>query len=158
RSNDMRAVTWQDRRKVSVETVPDPTIEQPTDAIIKITSTNICGSDLHLYETLGAFMTPGDILGHEPMGIVEEVGSEVVNPKPGDRVVIPFQISCGHCWMCDQTLYTQCETTQVRDQGSGAALFGFSKLYGEVPGGQAEYLRVPQAQFTHIKVPDGPID
>ena len=99
----MRAVTWQDRRKVSVETVPDPTIEQPTDAIIKITSTNICGSDLHLYETLGAFMTPGDILGHEPMGIVEEVGSEVVNLKPGDRVVIPFQISCGHCWMCDQT-------------------------------------------------------
>ncbi len=129
----MRAVTWQDRRKVSVETVPDPTIEQPTDAIIKITSTNICGSDLHLYETLGAFMTPGDILGHEPMGIVEEVGSDVVNLKPGDRVVIPFQISCGHCWMCDQTLYTQCETTQVRDQGSGAAIFGYSKLYGSSP-------------------------
>ena len=154
----MRAVTWQDRRKVSVETVPDPTIEQPTDAIIKVTSTNICGSDLHLYETLGAFMTPGDILGHEPMGIVEEVGSEVANLKPGDRVVIPFQISCGHCWMCDQTLYTQCETTQVRDQGSGAALFGYSKLYGSVPGGQAEYLRVPQAQFTHIAVPEGPPD
>ena len=151
----MRAVTWQDRRKVSVETVPDPIIEQPTDAIIKITSTNICGSDLHLYETLGAFMTPGDILGHEPMGIVEEVGSEVVNLKAGDRVVIPFQISCGHCWMCDQTLYTQCETTQVRDQGSGAAIFGYSKLYGSVPGGQAEYLRVPQAQFTHIAVPEG---
>ena len=154
----MRAVTWQDRRKVSVETVPDPIIEQPTDAIIKVTSTNICGSDLHLYETLGAFMTPGDILGHEPMGIVEEVGSDVVNLKPGDRVVIPFQISCGHCWMCDQTLYTQCETTQVRDQGSGAAMFGYSKLYGSVPGGQAEYLRVPQAQFTHIAVPEGPPD
>jgi len=154
----MRAVTWQDRRKVSVETVPDPTIEQPTDAIIKITSTNICGSDLHLYETLGAFMTPGDILGHEPMGIVEEVGSEVVNLKPGDRVVIPFQISCGHCWMCDQTLYTQCETTQIREQGSGAAIFGYSKLYGSVPGGQAEYLRVPQAQFTHMAVPEGPPD
>jgi threonine dehydrogenase-like Zn-dependent dehydrogenase len=154
----MRAVTWQDRRKISVETVPDPTIEQPTDAIVKITSTNICGSDLHLYETLGAFMTPGDVLGHEPMGIVEEVGADVTNLRPGDRVVMPFQISCGHCWMCDRELYTQCETTQVRESGSGAALFGFSKLYGAVPGGQAEYLRVPQAQFTHVKVPDGPPD
>jgi threonine dehydrogenase-like Zn-dependent dehydrogenase len=103
-------------------------------------------------------MGEGDILGHEPMGIVEEVGSEVTNLKPGDRVVMPFQISCGSCFMCDRQLYTQCETTQVRDQGMGAALFGFSKLYGEVAGGQAEYLRVPQAQFTHIKVPDGPPD
>ncbi|HEY5820327.1 MAG TPA: zinc-dependent alcohol dehydrogenase [Propionibacteriaceae bacterium] len=154
----MRAVTWQDRRTVAVDTVPDPIIEKPTDAIIKITSTNICGSDLHLYETLGAFMTPGDVMGHEPMGIVEEVGSEVTAIKAGDRVVIPFQISCGHCYMCDQTLYTQCETTQVRDQGNGAALFGFSKLYGAVPGGQAEFLRVPHAQFTHIKVPEGPPD
>jgi len=154
----MRAVTWQDRRKVSVETVPDPTIEQPTDAIVKITSTNICGSDLHLYETLGAFMSSGDVLGHEPMGIVEEVGADVTNLKPGDRVVMPFQISCGHYWMCDRELYTQCETTQVREAGSGAALFGYSKLYGSVPGGQAEYLRVPQAQFTHIVVPEGPPD
>ncbi len=154
----MRAVTWQGKRKVSVDTVPDPVIQEPTDAIIKVTSTNICGSDLHLYEVLGAFMDPGDILGHEPMGIVEEVGSEVGDLKVGDRVVIPFQISCGHCWMCDRSLYTQCETTQVRDQGSGAALFGYSKLYGQVPGGQAEYLRVPQAQFTHIKVPEGPSD
>ncbi len=154
----MRAVTWQDRRKVTVETVPDPIISEPTDAIIKITSTNICGSDLHLYEVLGAFMDPGDILGHEPMGIVEEVGSGVTNLAPGDRVVIPFQISCGHCYMCDLSLYTQCETTQVREQGSGAALFGYSKLYGQVPGGQAEYLRVPHADFTHIKVPDGPPD
>jgi threonine dehydrogenase-like Zn-dependent dehydrogenase len=154
----MKAVTWQGRRDVEVTEVDDPRIEQPTDAIIRVTSTNICGSDLHLYETLGAFMTPGDILGHEPMGIVLEVGPEVTAIRPGDRVVIPFQISCGHCWMCDRTLYTQCETTQVRDQGSGAALFGFSKLYGEVPGGQAEYLRVPQAQFTHILVPQGPAD
>src|SRR3954453_23274523 len=130
----MRAVTWQDRRKVSVETVPDPTIEQPTDAIVKITSTNICGSDPHLYETLGAFLSSGDVLGHEPMGIVEEVGADVTNLKPGDRVVMPFQISCGHCWMCDRELYTQCETTQVREAGSGAALFGYSKLYGSVPG------------------------
>ena len=154
----MKAVTWHGKRDVRVDTVPDPVIQQSTDAIVKITSTNICGSDLHLYETLGPFMGEGDILGHEPMGIVEEVGSEVTNLSPGDRVVMPFQISCGHCFMCDRQLYTQCETTQVRDQGMGAALFGFSKLYGEVPGGQAEYLRVPQAQFTHIKVPDGPPD
>jgi len=154
----VKAVTWQGKRDVRVEDVPDPKIEEPTDAIIRITSSNICGSDLHLYETLTAFMTPGDVLGHEPMGIVEEVGSGLGNLSVGDRVVIPFQISCGHCFMCDQALYTQCETTQVRDQGMGAALFGFSKLYGQVPGGQAEYLRVPQAQFTHIKVPDGPSD
>ncbi len=154
----MKAVTWQGKRKVSVEDVPDPRLEQPTDAIVRITSTNICGSDLHLYETLGAFMTPGDILGHEPMGVVEEVGSDVSRLSPGDRVVMPFQISCGHCYMCDQSLYTQCETTQVREYGSGAALFGYSKLYGSVPGGQAEYLRVPLADTTHIKVPDGPPD
>jgi threonine dehydrogenase-like Zn-dependent dehydrogenase len=138
--------------------VPDPRIEQPTDAIIEVTSTNICGSDLHLYEVLGAFMNPGDVLGHEPMGIVREVGKGVTSLAVGERVVIPFQISCGSCYMCDQQLYTQCETTQVRDQGMGAALFGYSELYGSVPGGQAEYLRVPQAQFTHIKVPDGPPD
>ncbi|WP_425004299.1 zinc-dependent alcohol dehydrogenase [Mycolicibacterium sp. S3B2] len=154
----MKAVTWHGRRDVRVDTVKDPTIEQPTDAIIEITSTNICGSDLHLYEVLGAFMNEGDILGHEPMGVVTEVGSELSELSVGDRVVIPFQISCGHCYMCDQKLYTQCETTQVREQGTGAALFGYSELYGSVPGGQAEYLRVPQAQFTHIKVPDGPPD
>jgi threonine dehydrogenase-like Zn-dependent dehydrogenase len=154
----MRAVTWQGRRKVSVDTVPDPAIKEPTDAIIRVTSTNICGSDLHLYEVLGAFMTPGDILGHEAMGVVEEVGREVDTLAVGDRVVIPFNISCGHCFMCDHGLQSQCETTQNRDQGTGAALFGYSKLYGEVAGGQAEYLRVPQAQYTHIKVPEGPPD
>ncbi|WP_349270921.1 glutathione-dependent formaldehyde dehydrogenase [Mycolicibacterium parafortuitum] len=154
----MKAVTWHGRRDVRVDTVPDPRIEEPTDAIIEVTSTNICGSDLHLYEVLGAFMNEGDVLGHEPMGIVREVGSEVTNLSVGDRVVIPFQISCGHCFMCDQMLYTQCETTQVREQGMGAALFGYSELYGSVPGGQAQYLRVPQAQFTHIKVPEGPPD
>ena len=154
----MRAVTWQGKRDVRVESVPDPKIEEPTDAIIEVTSTNICGSDLHLYEVLGAFMKPGDILGHEPMGIVREVGDETGDLQVGDRVVIPFQISCGSCYMCDKQLYTQCETTQVRDQGMGAALFGYSELYGEVPGGQAELLRVPQAQFTHIKVPEGPPD
>ncbi|KWX65597.1 zinc-dependent alcohol dehydrogenase [Mycobacterium sp. NAZ190054] len=154
----MKAVTWHGRRDVRVDTVPDPEIKEPTDAVIEVTSTNICGSDLHLYEVLGAFMNEGDILGHEPMGVVREVGSAVSDLKVGDRVVIPFQISCGHCFMCDRKLYTQCETTQVRDQGMGAALFGYSELYGSIPGGQAEYLRVPQAQFTHIKVPDGPPD
>ena len=150
----MRAVTWQGRRKVSVETVPDPTIKEPTDAIIRVTSTNICGSDLHLYEVLGAFMSQGDILGHEAMGVVEEVGGQTDTLQVGDRVVIPFNISCGQCFMCNHGLQSQCETTQNRDQGTGAALFGYSKLYGEVAGGQAEYLRVPQAQYTHIKVPD----
>ena len=154
----MKAVTWHGRRDVRVETVPDPKIEVGTDAIIEVTSTNICGSDLHLYEVLGAFMNEGDILGHEPMGIVREVGAEVSDLAVGDRVVIPFQISCGSCFMCDHQLYTQCETTQVRDQGMGAALCGYSELYGSVPGGQAELLRVPQAQFTHIKVPLGPPD
>ncbi|MFE9578078.1 zinc-dependent alcohol dehydrogenase [Nocardia sp. NPDC006044] len=154
----MKAVTWQGRRKVSVDTVPDPKIEAPTDAIIRVTSSGICGSDLHLYEVLGAFMNEGDILGHEPIGVVEEVGPGLRNLSVGDRIVVPFQIACGHCFMCDQGLSTQCETTQVREQGCGAALFGYSKLYGQVPGGQAEYLRVPHADFTHIKVPDGPPD
>jgi threonine dehydrogenase-like Zn-dependent dehydrogenase len=154
----MKAVTWHGKRDVRVESVPDPKIEESTDAVIEVTSTNICGSDLHLYEVLGPFMNPGDVLGHEPMGIVREVGSETGDLRVGDRVVIPFQISCGHCWTCNHQLYTQCETTQVRDQGMGAALFGYSELYGSVPGGQAELLRVPQAQFTHIKVPEGPPD
>ncbi|BBZ37961.1 alcohol dehydrogenase catalytic domain-containing protein [Mycobacterium conspicuum] len=154
----MKAVTWHGKRDVRVESVPDPKIQQPTDAIIEVTSTNICGSDLHLYEVLGAFMKPGDILGHEPMGIVREVGGQTGDLKVGDRVVIPFQISCGSCYMCGKQLYTQCETTQVRDQGMGAALFGYSELYGEIPGGQAELMRVPQAQFTHIKVPMEPPD
>jgi threonine dehydrogenase-like Zn-dependent dehydrogenase len=154
----MKALTWQGIEDVRIETVPDPTIEQPTDAIIRVTSSAICGSDLHLYRVLGMFIDAGDILGHEPMGIVEEVGSAVPNLKPGDRVVVPFNISCGHCFMCDQQLYSQCETTQVRAEGKGAALFGYTKLYGQVPGGQAEYLRVPHADFGPIKVPDDPPD
>ncbi|OMH34124.1 zinc-dependent alcohol dehydrogenase [Tersicoccus sp. Bi-70] len=153
----MKAVTWQGKRKVSTETVPDPTIQQPTDAIIEVTSTAICGSDLHLYEVLGPYMTPGDILGHEPMGIVREVGSGITNLSEGDRVVIPFNISCGHCWMCTNGLQSQCETTQVREKGTGASLLGFSELYGAVPGGQAEYLRVPHADYGAQKIPaDGP--
>jgi len=154
----MKAVAWHGKRDVRVDEVPDPAIEEPTDALVRITTTNICGSDLHLYEVMGPFMNEGDIVGHEPMGIVEEVGSEVTNIEKGDRVVMPFHISCGQCFMCDQKLYTQCETTQVRDEGMGAALFGYSNLYGAVPGGQAEYLRVPQAQNTTIKVPEGPPD
>ena len=154
----MRAVTWQGKKDVRTEEVPDPTIQAPTDAIVRITTTNLCGSDLHLYEPLAAFMTPGDVLGHEPMGVVEEVGGQTGDLRVGDRVVLPFQISCGHCFFCEQQLYTQCETTQVREHGTGAAIFGYSSLYGQVPGGQAEYLRVPQAQFTHVKVPEGPPD
>jgi threonine dehydrogenase-like Zn-dependent dehydrogenase len=150
----MKALTWQGNENVSVDQVDDPTIEKPNDAIIKVTSTAICGSDLHLYSILGAFIDPGDILGHEPMGIVEEVGPDVEHIAKGDRVVIPFNISCGHCWMCDQKLFAQCETTQNRDQGRGASLFGYTKMYGQVPGGQAEFLRVPQAQFGPIKVSD----
>ncbi len=154
----MRALTWQGVHDVRVEEVPDPRIEHPTDAIIKVTSSGICGSDLHLYEVLGAFIDAGDVLGHEPMGIVEEVGSEVSQIKAGDRVVIPFNISCGHCHTCGEGLQSQCETTQVREYDTGAALLGYTKLYGQVPGGQAEYLRVPQAQYGPIKIPEGPPD
>ena len=126
---DVKALTWQGPRDVRVEEVPEPSIQEPTDAIIRVTTSGICGSDLHLYEVLGPFLKEGDILGHEPMGIVQDVGSAVTNLSPGDRVVIPFQSSCGKCWMCDQGLQTQCETIQVRDQGMGAALYGYTQLY-----------------------------
>jgi threonine dehydrogenase-like Zn-dependent dehydrogenase len=154
----MRAVTWHGKRDVRVENVPDPKLEAPNDAIIRVTSSGICGSDLHLYEVLGPFMQPGDILGHEPMGVVEETGPAVHGIAPGDRVVMPFNISCGTCFMCNRGLHSQCETTQNREHGTGGSLFGYTSLYGEVPGGQAEYLRVPQAQFGPIKVPEGPPD
>ncbi len=154
----MKALTWQGKRKVSVEQVPDPTLQSATDAIISVTSAAICGSDLHLYEVLGPFLTPGDVLGHETMGVVEAVGADVTHIKPGDRVVVPFNISCGSCWMCSRGLFAQCETTQVSDQGKGAALFGYTSLYGAVPGGQAELLRVPQAHFGPIKVPEHAAD
>ena len=148
----MKAVTWHGKRDVRVDNVPDPTILEPTDAIVQITSTAICGSDLHLYELFGPFLDEGDILGHEPMGIVVEVGSEVTNITPGDRVVVPFNISCGYCFMCQNGLQSQCETTQVREYDSGAALLGYTKLYGQVPGGQAEYLRVRLADYNTIPV------
>lgn len=154
----MKAVTWHGRRDMRVEEVPDPVIAEPTDAIVRITTTGLCGSDLHLYDPLTPFMTPGDVVGHEPMGIVEEVGPGVRDLRPGDRVVVPFNVSCGSCWMCERHLYSQCETTQNREHGTGASLFGYSKLYGQVPGGQAELLRVPFADFLPVTVPEGPPD
>jgi threonine dehydrogenase-like Zn-dependent dehydrogenase len=154
----MRAVRWHGKRDVRVDHVSDPTIEEPTDALIRVTSTGLCGSDLHLYELFGPFLDEGDILGHEAMGFVEAVGSDVTNIKPGDRVVVPFNIACGDCWMCERALQSQCETTQVREHGTGAALFGYTKLYGQVPGAQAEYVRVPHANYGPIVVPEGPPD
>jgi threonine dehydrogenase-like Zn-dependent dehydrogenase len=154
----MRALTWQGNEHVEVTDVPDPQIQDPKDVIIAVTSTAICGSDLHLYGVLGPYLKPGDVLGHEAMGIVEEVGADITHLETGDRVVVPFNISCGHCWMCRRGLFAQCETTQVRDQGKGAALFGYTSLYGSVPGGQAQFLRVPQAHFGPIRIPHGPAD
>ena len=148
----MRALTWQGLGDVSVEDVPDPRIEQPHDAVVRVTSTAICGSDLHLYDVLAAYLTPGDVLGHEFMGVVEAVGPAVERLAVGDRVVVPFNISCGRCWMCDRGLFAQCETTQNVDQGKGASLFGYTSLYGAVPGGQAELVRVPHADFGPVKV------
>jgi threonine dehydrogenase-like Zn-dependent dehydrogenase len=149
----VKAVTWQGVHDMRVIDVPDPRIEEPTDAVIRVTSTGLCGSDLHLYETLAPFMEAGDVVGHEPMGIVEEVGSGVTRLQVGDRVVVPFNVCCGSCWMCERNLYSQCETTQNHEHGTGASFFGYSKLYGQVPGGQAEYLRVPFADFLPVKVP-----
>jgi threonine dehydrogenase-like Zn-dependent dehydrogenase len=155
----MKAVVWHGKEDLRVDDVPDPRIDEPTDAIVRITSTAICGSDLHLYSKLGPFMRKGDIIGHEPMGIVEEVGPGVRGHlSPGDRVVVPFNVSCGSCWLCGQGLYSQCDTTQNKTTRKGASLFGYTHLYGAVPGGQAEYLRVPQAHFGPLKVPEGPPD
>ena len=160
----MKAVVWHGKGDVRVDNVPDPIIQESTDAVIRVTSTAICGSDLHLYSKLSPLMREGDIIGHESMGIVEEVGRDVEHIAPGDRVVIPFNISCGHCFFCDQHLYSQCENTRDKGKlargvnllgrGRGASLFGYTHVYGAVPGGQAEYLRVPQAHFGPIKVPE----
>lgn len=154
----MRALTWQGRENVQVQDVPDPVIEEPTDAIVEVTSTAICGSDLHLYGVLAPYLTPGDVLGHEFMGVVKEVGSDIRSLRVGDRVVVPFNISCGSCWMCSRGLFAQCETTQNYAQGKGASLFGYTSMYGAVPGGQAEYVRVPHANFGPLAVPEGPPD
>jgi threonine dehydrogenase-like Zn-dependent dehydrogenase len=148
----MKALTYQGKRSVSVEEVPDPEIIEATDAIIRVTSAAICGSDLHLYELFGPFLDKGDVLGHETMGEVIEVGSAVSRLHVGDRVVIPFPIACGSCHLCSLGLTTQCETTQVREHDSGARLYGYTKLYGQVPGGQAEKLRVELADSNAVVV------
>jgi threonine dehydrogenase-like Zn-dependent dehydrogenase len=148
----MQALTYQAVEHVSVEEVPDPTIVDPTDAIIRVTSAAICGSDLHLYDVFGPYLDKGDVLGHETMGVVTEVGSDVHDIHVGDRVVVPFVIACGHCFMCDRGLFSQCETTQVTEYDSGATLYGYTKLYGQIPGGQAEYLGIKRADFNLIKV------
>ena len=148
----MRALTWHGIEDVRVTDVPDPVIADTTDAIVRVTSTAICGSDLHLYRVLAPYLQPGDVLGHEFMGIVEEVGPDVATLAVGDRVVVPFNISCGRCWMCQRGFFAQCETTQNTASGKGASLFGYTSLYGSVPGGQAELVRVPHADFGPIEL------
>ena len=148
----MRALTWQGPGSVAVETVPEATIVEPTDAVISVTSAAICGSDLHLLDVLGPFMHKNDVMGHETMGIVLEVGSDVTNLRVGDRVVVPFVIGCGYCYMCQRGLTSQCETTQNVDQKAGATLYGYTEIYGQVPGGQAERLRVQRADFNAMKI------
>lgn len=161
----MKALTWHGQGDVRVDTHPDPEIQEPTDAVIRVTSTAICGSDLHLFDGFVPMMQEGDILGHEPMGVVEEVGSGVTNLKKGDRVVVPFTISCGHCWFCDQTMYSLCDNSNPKPENarqamghSPAGIFGYSHLTGGIPGGQAELLRVPYANVGPIKVPDSLTD
>ncbi|MCX7521444.1 alcohol dehydrogenase catalytic domain-containing protein [Microbacterium sp. STN6] len=148
----MRALTWQAPRTVAVADVADPEIINDTDAVVRVTSTAICGSDLHLYDVLGPFLSKGDVLGHEAMGVVEQVGDAVTRISPGDRIVIPFVIACGECFMCRRGLTTQCETTQQREKGTGAALYGYTELYGSIPGGQAQRIRMPLADFNAIMV------
>jgi threonine dehydrogenase-like Zn-dependent dehydrogenase len=158
----MRAICWHGKGDVRVDTVPDPKIEDPRDAIVRITTTCICGSDLHLYDGYMPTMEAGDVIGHEPMGIVEEVGKSVTRLKPGDRVVVPFTISCGDCWFCERELYSLCDRSnpnaEVARKAMGqspAGLFGYSHMLGGFPGGQAEYLRVPYADVGPQKIPDG---
>ena len=145
----MKALTWHGQGDVRVDNVPDPKIEDPGDVVIKVTSTAICGSDLHLFDGFVPMMKEGDIIGHEPMGIVEDVGSSVTKLKKGDRVVVPFTISCGHCWFCDQTMFSLCDNSNPKPENarkamghSPAGVYGYSHLLGGIPGGQAEYLRV----------------
>src|SRR5687768_6197312 len=157
----MKALRWYGKSDVRVEDVPDPRIEHPRDAIVKVTSTAICGSDLHLYDGYMPTMEKGDVLGHEPMGEVVEVGSAVTKLKRGDRVVVPFTISCGQCWFCRHGLFSACDTSNPNAEmaaklmgHSPAGLFGYSHLLGGFAGGQAEYLRVPFADVGPIKVPE----
>jgi threonine dehydrogenase-like Zn-dependent dehydrogenase len=158
----MKAICWHGKGDMRFDTVPDPTIEQPGDVIIKVTSTCICGSDLHLYDGYMPTMKAGDIVGHEPMGEVVEVGKDVTKLRKGDRVVVPFTLSCGKCWFCEHQLYSSCDRSnpnadmarQMMGQ-SPAGLLGYSHMLGGFPGGQAEYLRVPYADVGPIKIPDG---
>ncbi len=161
----MKALTWHGKHDIRCETVPDPKIERPSDAIIKVTACAICGSDLHLYDGVMPSMERGDVLGHETMGEVVEVGSEVGKLKPGDRVVVPFTISCGQCFFCKRGYFSGCERSNPNAEAaakiwghSPAGLFGYSHLLGGFPGGQAEYLRVPYADVGPIKVPEGLTD
>ena len=155
----MKALTWHGQGDVRIDTHPDPAIMEPTDAIIQITSTAICGSDLHLYDNYVPMMREGDIIGHEPMGIVVETGSAVKNIKKGDRVVVSFTISCGHCFFCDNSMYSLCDNTNPKKENAEAAMghspagiYGYSHLTGGIPGGQAEFLRVPHADLGTIKI------
>ena len=155
----MKALVWHGKEDVRCDNVPDAKIEQPTDIVVRITATAICGSDLHLYDGLMPTMKDGDILGHEPMGIVEEVGTSVTKLKKGDRVVVPFTIACGHCWFCEKTLFSLCDNTNPNHEQAETAmghspsgLFGYSHMLGGYPGGQAELLRVPYADVGPIKI------
>lgn len=163
----MRAIAYHGPRMMRVDNVPDPTIQAADDVILKITATAICGSDLHMYNGfMLPFMKPGDIMGHEFMGVVQEVGPGIKNLKVGDRVIVPFLISCGHCFFCDKELYSCCENTNPdpgaaltkHDMRPPAALYGYTHLYGGNPGGQAEYVRVQRADFNCFKIPDGVTD
>src|ERR1700710_2128173 len=158
----MRALCWHGSGDVRIDNVPDPKIQDPRDAIIKITASGICGSDLHLLNGYMPTMEKGDILGHEPMGIVEEVGKGITNLKKGDRVVVPFTISCGTCFFSQKTLYSCCDASnpnaKIAEKAMGhspAGLFGFSHMLGGFAGGQAEYLRVPHADVGPIKIMSG---
>lgn len=148
----MKAVTYQGIKNVEVKEVEDPKIQKPDDMIVKVTSTAICGSDLHLIHGMIPNMQEDYVIGHEPMGIVEEVGPEVTKVKKGDRVIIPFNIACGECQYCKSNLESQCDNSN--DNGDMGAYFGYSGNTGGYPGGQAEYLRVPFANFTHFKIPE----
>jgi threonine dehydrogenase-like Zn-dependent dehydrogenase len=154
RTEVMKAVVWRMPGRLAVEEVPRPHIQEPTDAIVRVAASGVCGSDLHLYGKLVPGMLPGDILGHEVTGVVEEVGPGVPNLRPGDRVVLPFNIACGRCFMCERGLQSQCETTQNREVRKGGSLFGYTHLYGGFAGGQAQYLRVPMAHYGPIKIED----